>query len=68
LRVTRGNDPARAYDLKHPSDRPVAEDELPSTRALREEAVINLEAGGTLGRDDGGVRSRIEDGSARNLR
>ena len=42
-RITRGNDPARTYDLKHPDGRPLAEDELPSTRALREEAVINLE-------------------------
>ena len=42
-RITRGNDPARTYDLKHPDGRPLAEDELPSARALREEAVINLE-------------------------
>jgi len=41
--ITRGNDPARTYDLKHPDGRPVQENELPSTRALREEAVINLE-------------------------
>jgi signal transduction histidine kinase len=42
-RITRGNDPARTYDLKDPSGRALAEHELPSTRALREEAVINLE-------------------------
>jgi PAS domain S-box-containing protein len=42
-RITRGNDPARTYDLKHPDGRPLGDDELPSTRALREEAVINLE-------------------------
>ncbi|HEX9287912.1 MAG TPA: ATP-binding protein [Anaeromyxobacteraceae bacterium] len=41
--ITRGNDPARTYDLKHPDGRPLQENELPSTRALREEAVINLE-------------------------
>jgi signal transduction histidine kinase len=42
-RITRGNDPARTYDLKHPDGTPLAVHELPSTRALREEAVINLE-------------------------
>jgi PAS domain S-box-containing protein len=42
-RITRENDPARTYDLKHPGGRPLAEHDLPSTRALREEAVINLE-------------------------
>jgi PAS domain S-box-containing protein len=41
--VTRGNDPARTYDLKHADGRALAVHELPSTRALREEAVINLE-------------------------
>jgi signal transduction histidine kinase len=43
-RVTRGNDPTRTYDLKHPNGEPLKEEELPSTRALRREAVINLEA------------------------
>ncbi len=42
-RVTRANDPARTFDLCHPDGRPIPEDELPSTRALRDEAVINLE-------------------------
>jgi PAS domain S-box-containing protein len=42
-RITRGDDPARTYDLKHPDGRALSEDELPSRRALREEAVINLE-------------------------
>jgi PAS domain S-box-containing protein len=42
-RITRGNDSARTYDLKHRDGRPLTEDELPSTRALREEAVVNLE-------------------------
>ena len=42
-RITRGNDPTRSYDLKHPDSRPLRDDELPSSRALREEAVINLE-------------------------
>jgi PAS domain S-box-containing protein len=43
-RITRGNDPARTYDLKHRDGRAMTDDELPSTRALREEAVVNLEA------------------------
>ncbi len=43
-RITRGNDPARTYDLRHPDGRPLADDELPSTRVLREEAVLNVEA------------------------
>jgi PAS domain S-box-containing protein len=43
-RITRGNDPARTYDLKHPDGRPMSEDDLPSSRVLREEAVINVEA------------------------
>jgi PAS domain S-box-containing protein len=42
-RITRETDPARTYDLKHPNGTPLAEHDLPSTRALREEAVINLE-------------------------
>ena len=42
-RITRGDDPARTYDLKHPDGRALSQDELPSRRALREEAVINLE-------------------------
>jgi PAS domain S-box-containing protein len=43
-RITRGNDPARTYDLQHRDGRAMTDDELPSTRALREEAVVNLEA------------------------
>jgi signal transduction histidine kinase len=43
-RITRGDDPARTYDLKHPDGSPLSRDELPSTRALHMEAVINLEA------------------------
>jgi PAS domain S-box-containing protein len=43
-RITRGNDPARTYDLKHPDGSPMADEELPSMRALRGEAVVNLEA------------------------
>jgi PAS domain S-box-containing protein len=43
-RITRGNDPARSYDLQHRDGRAMTDDELPSTRALREEAVVNLEA------------------------
>ena len=43
-RITRGNAPDRTYDLKHPDGTPLTDDELPSTRALRLEAVINLEA------------------------
>jgi signal transduction histidine kinase len=42
-RITRGNDPGRTYDLKHPNGSPLSDDELPSTRVLRNEAVINLE-------------------------
>jgi signal transduction histidine kinase len=42
-RITRGNDPGRTYDLRHPDGRAMAEGELPSTRALRDEAVVNLE-------------------------
>ena len=42
-RFTRGNDPGRTYDLKHPNGIPLSDDELPSSRALRLEAVINLE-------------------------
>jgi signal transduction histidine kinase len=43
-RITRGNDPRRTYDLKHPSGIPFEDGELPSSRALRLEAVINVEA------------------------
>jgi PAS domain S-box-containing protein len=43
-RVTRGNDPHRTYDLKHPDGAPLDDEELPSSRALRLEAVINVEA------------------------
>jgi signal transduction histidine kinase len=43
-RITRGNDPKRTYDLKHPDGTPLKEEELPSMRALRLEAVINFEA------------------------
>jgi PAS domain S-box-containing protein len=42
-RITRGDDPSRTYDPKHPDGSALSEDELPSTRAMREEAVINLE-------------------------
>ncbi len=42
-RITRGADPTRTYSLKHPDGRPLVVDELPSTRALRDEAVINVE-------------------------
>jgi len=42
-RITRGNDPARTYDLKHPNGVPLEDAELPSTRALNLEAVVNLE-------------------------
>ncbi|HTP51585.1 MAG TPA: ATP-binding protein [Anaeromyxobacteraceae bacterium] len=42
-RFTRGNDPDRTYDLRYPGGALVGEEALPSTRALREEAVINLE-------------------------
>jgi PAS domain S-box-containing protein len=41
--ITRENDPVRTYELKRPSGTPLADEELPSTRALRLEAVINLE-------------------------
>jgi PAS domain S-box-containing protein len=41
--ITRGNDPKRTYDLKHPDGSPLKDEELPSTRALRLEPVINLE-------------------------
>ena len=41
--ITRGNDPKRTYDLKHPDGSPLKDEELPSTRALRMEAVINFE-------------------------
>ncbi len=43
-RLTRANDPNRAYDLKDAAGRPMRADELPVARALREGAVINLEA------------------------
>ncbi len=42
-RLTREDDPTRTYSLKYPDGRPLAVDELPSTRAFREEAVINVE-------------------------
>lgn len=42
-RLTRGNGPARTYELKHPDGTPFADEELPSTRALRLEAVTNAE-------------------------
>jgi PAS domain S-box-containing protein len=42
-RITRENDPARTYDLTHPEGTPLTDDELPSTRAQREEAFVNLE-------------------------
>ena len=41
--ITRGNDPKRTYDLRHPDGSPLKDEELPSTRALRMEAVINFE-------------------------
>jgi PAS domain S-box-containing protein len=43
-RITRGSDPTRTYDLTHPDGRPFAPEELPSARALNEEAVVNVEA------------------------
>jgi PAS domain S-box-containing protein len=52
-RLTRGDDPTRTYSLKHPDGRPFAVDDLPSLRALREEAVINVEV--VIERDDGRV-------------
>lgn len=52
-RITRGNDPERTYDLKHPDGRPLSDDELPSTRALREEAFINVEV--VIERREGGT-------------
>lgn len=52
-RLTRGNDPDRTYELNHPDGSSLTEDELPSTRALREEAVINLEV--VIERHDGPV-------------
>lgn len=42
-RVTRANDRARTYEIMHPDLRPMAEHDLPSSRALRGETVINLE-------------------------
>jgi PAS domain S-box-containing protein len=42
-RITRGNDAARTYDLKHPDGTPLTEAELPSSRALQLEALINVE-------------------------
>jgi signal transduction histidine kinase len=41
--ITRANDPKRTYDLRYPDGTPLKDEELPSTRALRLEAVINLE-------------------------
>jgi signal transduction histidine kinase len=41
--ITRGNDPKRTYDLKYPDGSPLKDVELPTTRALRLEAVINFE-------------------------
>jgi PAS domain S-box-containing protein len=43
-RVSRGDDPQRTFDLKHPDGRAMAADELPVVRALRDGALINLEA------------------------
>jgi PAS domain S-box-containing protein len=43
-RITRGDDPQRTYDLTRPDGTPMPDDELPSTRVLREEAIVNLEA------------------------
>ncbi len=52
-RITRGNDPKRTYDLKHPDGTALKDEELPSSRALRLEAVINFEA--IVERHRGGV-------------
>ena len=52
-RITRGNDPTRTYDLMHPDGTPLADEELPSSRALRLEAVINTEV--VIERRRGGV-------------
>jgi signal transduction histidine kinase len=43
-RLTRANDPDRTYDLKDVAGRSMSDEELPVRRALREGAVINLEA------------------------
>ncbi len=43
-RITRADDPDRAYDLEDSDGRPIPADALPVARALREGAVINLEA------------------------
>lgn len=41
-RFARGKDPARAYDLAYPDGHPVLPDDLPSTRALKGEPVLNV--------------------------
>jgi signal transduction histidine kinase len=43
-RITRADDPARAYDLKDAAGRMLPAGESPVARALREGAVINMEA------------------------
>lgn len=40
--VTRGNDPRHTHDFSYPDGQPVAPDDLPSRRALRGEATINM--------------------------
>jgi signal transduction histidine kinase len=42
-RISRASAPGSTFALHHPDGRPLAEDELPVGRALREGAVINLE-------------------------
>jgi signal transduction histidine kinase len=43
-RITRADDPNRTYELKDATGRPMRSDEAPVVRALREGAVINVEA------------------------
>ena len=42
--ITRGDDPGRAYDLRYTDGRLMPADELPVGRAMRDGAVINMEA------------------------
>ena len=43
-RITRGDEPDRTFDLKDGDRQPIPADALPVARALREGAVINVEA------------------------
>jgi PAS domain S-box-containing protein len=59
--LARGDDPERSYDLKHPDGRLLTPDELPARRAMREEALINVEV--VIERHDGHVTPALVSGA-----